>query len=145
MDAHHANRTLLHTSEISIRWGDMDAMGHVNNTVYFRYMEQARVEWFEGLGYRVNPEQEVPLIINASCTFLVPLTYPGKVEVRMYAGHAGRSSLPTYYEVRRLDDERLCADGAAKIVWANPQTGKSMPLPEFLRALVTGLQVAKRC
>ena len=33
-----------------IRWGDMDAFGHVNNTVYFRYMEQVRISWFEQLG-----------------------------------------------------------------------------------------------
>ena len=33
-----------------IRWGDMDAFGHVNNTVYFRYMEQVRISWFEQIG-----------------------------------------------------------------------------------------------
>jgi acyl-CoA thioester hydrolase len=111
----------------------MDAMGHVNNTVYFRYMEQARVEWLEGLGHAVDPAQEAPVIINASCTFLVPLEYPGEVEVRMYCGHPGRSSFPTYYEMSRTDRDELCAEGAAKIVWMNPGTGRSTPLPEALR------------
>jgi acyl-CoA thioester hydrolase len=40
-------KKLVHVTHIPIRWGDMDAYGHVNNTVYFRYMEQARVEWLE--------------------------------------------------------------------------------------------------
>ena len=39
------SRNLVHTSLQSIRWGDMDAFGHVNNTIYFRYLEQARIEW----------------------------------------------------------------------------------------------------
>ena len=45
-------RKLVQTCLIPIRWGDMDAYGHVNNTVYFRYMEQARVEYLEQLGFR---------------------------------------------------------------------------------------------
>ena len=45
------NKRLLHTVTTPIRWGDMDAMGHVNNTVYFRYMEQARIEWLESFGF----------------------------------------------------------------------------------------------
>lgn len=45
----------VHTTLIPIRWGDMDAYGHVNNTVYFRYMEQARVEWIEAMRIPVRP------------------------------------------------------------------------------------------
>jgi acyl-CoA thioester hydrolase len=134
MDTH---RKLLYSTRIAIRWGDMDAYRHVNNTVYFRYMEQARVEWLEGIGYACNTDQEAPVIIDAHCTFRIPLTYPGTVEVKLFAGHAGRSSVPTYYELRLEGDDRLCAEGAAKVVWMNPQTGKSVPLPEALRKLVS--------
>jgi len=42
-------RKLVHVESIPVRWGDMDAMGHVNNTVYFRFMEQTRISWFERL------------------------------------------------------------------------------------------------
>ena len=42
-------RKLIHITKMPIRWGDMDAYGHVNNTIYFRYMEQARVEWIEDM------------------------------------------------------------------------------------------------
>jgi hypothetical protein len=47
-----SQRKLVQTCLIPIRWGDMDAYGHVNNTIYFRYMEQARVEFLERLGFR---------------------------------------------------------------------------------------------
>jgi acyl-CoA thioester hydrolase len=129
-------RKLIFTTTLPIRWGDMDAMGHVNNTVYFRYMEQARIEWFERLGYNTGQNaKEGPVIVNASCTFLVPLVYPGNVEVRMFIGHPGRSSLPTHYELRLQGEEKLYATGDAKMVWINPASGRSIPLPDNMRAL----------
>ena len=132
-------RTLLQVSRMPIRWGDMDAYGHVNNTIYFRYAEQNRVEWFEaqGLGCGVRHD-EAPVIVNASCTFLIPMTYPGTVEVRMYGSHLGRSSFMTTFEMRVDGDERLFAEGSSKVVWTSTATGKSAPLPEHLRRLVAG-------
>jgi len=44
------SRLFAHRFTLAVRWGDMDAMGHVNNTVYFRYMEQTRIEWLETFG-----------------------------------------------------------------------------------------------
>lgn len=129
---HH--RKLVFRNQMAIRWGDQDAMGHVNNTVYFRYMEQARIEWLESFGFDTAATQtEGPVIVNASCTFLVPMTYPGVVDCRMFCGAPGRSSVPTYYELRVLGEDRLYAEGAAKLVWINPTTGKSIPLPDPLR------------
>lgn len=129
--------TLVHTTIQSIRWGDMDAMNHVNNTIYFRYMEQARIEWLEAIGYATGQKhEESPVIVNASCTFLIPLTYPGDVEVRMFAGAPGRSSLPTHYELRLLGDERLHAEGDAKMVWISTLDGRSVALPEKMRNFV---------
>ncbi|MDP2194899.1 MAG: acyl-CoA thioesterase, partial [Rhodocyclaceae bacterium] len=64
----------VHTLRIPVRWGDMDALGHVNNTVYFRYTEQARIDWLESLGFAVMVDvEEGPVIINASCTFFKPI------------------------------------------------------------------------
>jgi acyl-CoA thioester hydrolase len=127
-------RKLVHTTTIPIRWGDMDAYGHVNNTIYFRYMEQARVEWLEEQQLVVRPGGDGPVIINAACTFLIPMTYPGTVEVRTYIGTIGRSSVQTHVEMRIVGDERVFAEGAAKVVWMDTRTGKSVPLPDSLRA-----------
>lgn len=130
------NRKLLLTTRIPVRWGDMDFYGHVNNTVYFRYFEQARVEWIEQMDFRVDPGQgEGPVVINASCTFLIPVNYPATVIVKVFAGEPGRSSVMTWYELYVEGDERLFAEGVAKVVWMNMGTGKSVPLPDRLRAL----------
>ena len=125
---------LVHVTHLPVRWGDMDALGHVNNTVYFRYAEQVRVDWLVSLDYALNvAANEGVVIINASCTFFKPITFPATVEVRLLIGKPGRSSLPTFYEMRCLGDETLYAEGASKLVWWNPHTGKSMPLPDFIR------------
>jgi acyl-CoA thioester hydrolase len=129
-------RKLIHVTTIPIRWGDMDAYGHVNNTVYFRFMEQGRVEWIESMRVPVRIGGDGPVIINASCTFLIPMSYPGTVEARTYASHPGRSSFLTHVEMRMVGDERIYAEGAAKVVWMNTQTGKSVPLPDHVRAVI---------
>ena len=78
---------------IPIRWGDMDAMGHLNNTSYFRFMETARIDWFTQLGCSPLPTGEGPVIINAFCNFYKQLEYPGEVLLKMYTGDAGAAVL----------------------------------------------------
>ena len=123
--------------EIKVAWGEMDAYGHVNNTVYFRYMEQARISWFDALGLLRLATAEGPSIINASCTFLKQLVYPGDVEIRTYVGQPGRSSFETWVEMRpSYDPDAIYAEGSAKVVWVDYAKGKSAPLPEKLRSVV---------
>lgn len=127
--------TLLHTCDVPVRWGDQDALGHVNNTVFFRFMEQARVEWLDAQGFACDPaEPQAPVIVQASCTFLLPINYPATVRVKLFAGEPGRSSIQTRYELTDVADGRLYATGDAKGVWISLKTGKSVPLPESLLA-----------
>lgn len=114
----------------------MDNLGHVNNTVYFRYMEQARIEWlFAFFADRGGAwAGEGPVIINASCTFLLPLVYPGEVEVRMFLGGPGRSSVDSDYEIW-MNDLKY-AEGSSKMVWIDMKTMKSVPLPDSLKAML---------
>ena len=112
----------------------MDALGHVNNTIYFRYMEQTRLEWLyalarEGVGFLSGAG---PVIVNASCTFMVPIVYPGDVEVRMYLAEPGRSSIGSHYELDCAG--KRMAEGDAKIVWIDLASGRSVPLPDHVRA-----------
>jgi acyl-CoA thioester hydrolase len=125
-------KKLVHVERIPIRWGDMDAMGHVNNTVYFRYMEQARIGWFDAL----VPEEEAwkstgIVIANASCNFKKPMTYPGTVEIRLFVGDLGGSSVPTYYDM--VVDEIVYADGAATVVFIDMAKQKATRIPEDIR------------
>lgn len=130
-------KKLVHTTRMSIRWGDMDAMGHVNNTVYFRYIEQARIDWLDRIDSSPAPTDDGPVIINAHCTFLKQLKYPGEIEVMTYVGPAGRSSFQTMHEIRRVDmPDVLCAEAGAKIVWVHFPSEKSIPLPDKIRHIL---------
>ncbi|MEI6723839.1 MAG: thioesterase family protein [Betaproteobacteria bacterium] len=126
---------LVHTEMMPIRWGDMDAMMHVNNTVYFRYMEQARISWMDTWASSGGADaEEGPVVATASCQFRRPLKYPGSIEIRLFAGRIGRSSLPTYYEIRRTDDpDTVYATGDALFVWISNVTGKPVSFPDELR------------
>ncbi|WP_207005299.1 acyl-CoA thioesterase [Trinickia mobilis] len=128
-----------------IRWGDMDAFGHVNNTVYFRYMEQVRISWFEHLGIIGNHEEgQGPVIVNASMEFLKQLHYPGDVIGRMTIGKPGRSSFDTGFELMRADDpEQLYARGNARCVWIDYAAGKSVPIPDLLRDTIENAVLIK--
>lgn len=133
-------RKLVHVMRMPIRWGDMDAMGHVNNTVYFRYIESARIAWLEEAKAMPDPAGEGPVIVNASCSFLKQLKYPGEIEVSTFVGPPGRSSFEVTHEIRLVDGDgaagALHAEGGAKIVWVNMAAEKSVPLPEAIRALL---------
>lgn len=131
-------RKLVHSIELDVRWGDMDALGHVNNTVYFRYFEQARIGWLETMGHAIEEGDTGPVAINARCTFLRPIYYPDRLDVRIYVGPPGRSSFETYYEIRRAGTQApLYAEGATKLVWTHYADGRSIPLPEDMRQLLT--------
>ena len=122
---------------IPIRWGDMDAMGHVNNTIYFRYMEIVRIEWLHQVGGKPDPSGDGPVIVNAFCNFIRQLEYPGDVLAKHYVAHPGRSSFDTFITLERTDAPGVIyASGGAKTVWINFPQQKSVALPESVRRLI---------
>ena len=129
-----AHKTLVFEQKIALRWGDMDALGHVNNTLYFRYFEMIRVDWLQSIGLAPNPQGQGPVIVNTFCNFYRPLSYPGELLARQYVSDVGRSSFDTWITLARLDDpESLAAAGGATVVWFDAQAGASCPLPQRLR------------
>ncbi len=129
-------KKLVYTQRMPIRWGDMDAMGHVNNTLYFRYLETTRIDWFQSIGCSVNPAGEGPLIVNAFCNFYKQLEYPGDIIVRMYASDPGRSSFESWVTIERADDPgTIYAAGGATTVWVDFPKQKSAPMPGWFREL----------
>ena len=77
-------KKLVFEMRFPVRWGDMDAMGHVNNTVYFRYLETARIEWMVSVGCNPDPRGQGPVIVNAFCNFYKQLEYPADVLLKLY-------------------------------------------------------------
>lgn len=126
-------RKLVHQMIMPIRWGDMDAYGHVNNTVYFRYMEQARCEWITSLGYAVAPSRESMLMINGFCNFYQQLAFPGDLILKTSIGAVGRTSLDLYTSMALTTAPEVeVAIGGATMVWVDLTTNKSAPWPEHV-------------
>jgi acyl-CoA thioester hydrolase len=131
------HKKLSHEMTIPIRWGDMDAMGHVNNTTYFRYMEIVRLEWLFKIGAAPNPDGTGPVIVNAFCNFIRQLEFPGDIQARHFVTNPGRSSFDTYITLERIDQPGfIYAEGGAKTVWTDFKAQKSTPLPDWVRKLV---------
>lgn len=129
---------------IPIRWGDMDALGHVNNTVYFRYTESIRIDWLQRIGGAPAAQGEGPVVVNAFCNFYRQLVYPGDVRVVMYVSDPGRTTFETWYTMAPADEQDgvVYAEGGATTIWVDREQQKAIPLPDWLRAIVSDTTTA---
>jgi acyl-CoA thioester hydrolase len=131
-------KKLVYEMTIPIRWGDMDAMGHVNNASYFRFLETARIDWFHSLGTVPKPEGQGMVIVNAFCNFYRQLEYPGDVLLNMYVSDPGRTTFESWATMARTDaPDVICAAGGATTIWVDVVKQKALPLPDWLRAIVS--------
>jgi acyl-CoA thioester hydrolase len=132
------NKKLVYECTIPMRWGDMDAMGHVNNTLYFRYLEIARVDWLHQYDAAPGPEGEGPVIVNAFCNFYKQLEYPGDVLVKMYTSDPGRTTFETWATMELAAKPGVIyAAGGATTIWVDFPKQKAVDLPAWLREVVT--------
>jgi acyl-CoA thioester hydrolase len=124
--------------EVPLRWGDMDAMAHLNNVMYFRLMEEARIRWFAHFGFPTLPVGEAPILAHAACDFVRAMTYPGTAIVRQIVTRVGRSSVEMSISIEKQGEPGVTyATGRTVIVWYDYATGKSAPWPEAVRAAIT--------
>jgi len=125
-----SSKPLKSETRLSVRWGDMDALGHVNNAVYFTYIEQARADWLSKCGHLTHGTEGF-VLINTQCTFLKPVVYPANVIVLTYLKDVGNSSLTLEHKLTTEEDsENDYAIAEAKMVWIDFKVGKSKPLPK---------------
>jgi acyl-CoA thioester hydrolase len=131
-------KRLVHQMLIPIRWGDMDAMSHVNNTIYFRYLETCRIDWLHSIGCAPDPRGEGPVIANAFCNFYQQLEYPGEVLVKMYVSDPGRTTFETWGTMELNSQPGVIhAAGGATTIWVDFPSKKAKPLPDWMRQLVS--------
>ena len=120
--------------EIPVAWGDMDAFAHVNNTVYLRWFESARIAWFERVGISGGGASGVgPILASTHCRFARPLAYPDVIVAEATTTRIGRSSFDMAYRVVRRDTGEVAAEGGAVVVMLDYATGKAQPIDEALR------------
>ena len=123
---------VMHEVDMAVRWGDMDAYNHVNNTVYFRYMEQCRLEWFAKLGFKTADEDIVPILVEAHCRFIRAVTHPSTVRVTIRVTDVGPKIVETTHDIFVGDE--LYATGICKLLWMSRSANKGVALPAAVRA-----------
>jgi acyl-CoA thioester hydrolase len=132
------------TVEIPVAWGDMDAFRHVNNTVYFRYFETARIALFEEAGFAPSEESGGvgPILAATECRFRIPLTYPDTVTAAAWVGDIGEDRFIMKYAVFSHSHEALAAEGAGTIVSFDYGRGAKARLPARVVGYLGRLQVS---
>lgn len=126
------DKKIIHQKTFNIAWGDMDALGHVNNARYFEYFQEARIEWLRDLNI-VMTNKIGPVVINVACTFFKPVVYPATVTLKSSIHSIGNSSMVMNHDL--YQGETLMAHGECKIVWVDYTLNKSVPLPDIMRTL----------
>ena len=123
---------VMHEVDMAVRWGDMDAYNHVNNTVYFRYMEQCRLEWFAKLGFKTVDEDIVPILVEANCRFIRAVTHPSTLRVTIRVTDIGPKIVETTHDI--FVGDVLYATGICKLLWMSRSANKGVALPDAVRA-----------
>ena len=121
--------------EIPVRWGDMDARGHVNNTVYFRYFESSRIALFHKLKVYEEMEEigDAPILVYTHCNFKAPVTYPDTIFVGVRIVSIEESKVKMTHSIVSKNLNRKVADGEALVVWYNYREQKKGKISEILK------------
>ena len=128
--------------EFPVAWGEMDAMGHVNNIVYFRYFESARIAYFEKMdliGYMTKTGIG-PILATTSCKFKIPLSYPDKVLIGAKVVNIEEDRFVMNYLVVSHKHQKVAAEGDGVIVTFNYKEGKKVTVPEVVRQSIIDIE-----
>ena len=124
---------------VKIRFRDLDAFGHVNNAVYFTYMEMARVEYFTQIGLLKSAEFPSPFFIvaEATCQYKAPIDMGTPLAVQVRVSRLGNSSFDIEYRFVDEINGAVLAAGRTVQVTFDYTAGRSVPLPDEWRAAMT--------
>jgi acyl-CoA thioester hydrolase len=125
-----------------VTWGDMDAHGHVNNVVYFRYMENARVEFYRRIGkYEFEGRTGITLVVKSTgCRYIESLSCPDRISIGARVTDVNDEQILMQYIIVNTGTNRVAALGEATIVALQTRDNTKVPFPEELKARIMDLQ-----
>jgi acyl-CoA thioester hydrolase len=132
--------------EIPVAWGEMDSLRHVNNIVYFRYFESARMAYFQQLDIwnYMNETGIGPILASTACKFKIPLTYPDVVSVGTKVSEIAADRFNMKYVVFSHNHAKLAAEGEGLIVSYDYRALKKAPLPDEIKERIKILENSAR-
>lgn len=119
---------------LHIRWRDLDAFNHVNNSSYLTFLEEARLQWLRTVPGQWFTEHAMPVMAAVELHYRKPITWPAEVDVLLSCQRLGNTSITIGNRiVDRNDANCAYADGNIVMVWVDPPSGAAVPLPEAIR------------
>ncbi len=119
----------------TVAWGDMDAVGHVNNVMYYRYIESARVDYLTRIGASISA-----VIASSSCRYLRPVFFPDVLEIGVQVVEVRNSGFRMNYVLYSTEQKQIVATGDAISVMVDPKTLGKVALSAELREQIYALE-----
>lgn len=127
----------LFTATIEVRWRDLDAFNHVNNSNFLTFLEEARLQWLRGVPGPWFDAHAMPVLAAVQINYRRPVEWPARLHIHLACERLGSSSITLGHRIVDADDDaRLYADGNVVMVWMDPASGKPVPLPPSIRTAV---------
>jgi acyl-CoA thioester hydrolase len=133
------------TVELPVQWGDMDSFAHVNNVVYLRWFESARIAYFERAGIleRMATERVGPILARQTIDYRLPLQYPDTLRVATTVIKLGKTSFTMGLRMRsRAQGRAIAAEGESVVVMMDYRAGRKVQLWEELRRRIEELEAS---
>jgi acyl-CoA thioester hydrolase len=119
---------------IPVRWRDLDAYNHVNNSTFLTYIEEARIAWFGTLGEAWRTPQAEPLVAAIQVNFKAPIIHPESLRVILRVAKIGNASLTIDHQIcSQNSEQKIYSDGHTVLVWVDPSVGRPTSLPMAVR------------
>ena len=119
---------------LSVRWRDLDAFNHVNNSKFLSYLEEARLRWMLSVPGQGLEDHVAPVVAAANLNYRRPIEWPSEIAIELYVERLGNTSVSIGHRI--VDADRadvLYCDGSVVLVWIDRGTGKAAPLPPAVR------------
>jgi acyl-CoA thioester hydrolase len=125
-----------------LEWGDMDALNHINNVVYFRYFENVRMKYFARIGMmeEIKKTKAGPILGATECKFLLPLTYPDTITLGASVSQIREKRLTMKYAIYSQKLKKIAAEGSAEVVFVDLSSGRSTVISDAILAAIRNIQ-----
>lgn len=121
-------------TRIPVRWRDLDAYNHVNNSTYLTYLEEARLDWLKQVPGEWYSDSCAPVLAASTLNYRAPINWPAEIVVELHVERLGNSSLTIGHRIVDAEQgDTLYCDGNVVLVWMNPQTGQPVAVPDAIR------------
>lgn len=126
---------LLMSLTMPVRWRDLDAFNHVNNSTFLTYTEELRLRWMSTIEGAMGTTTTMPVMAACQFNYRRQLGWPGTVLAQLYCERIGTMSVTVAHRVVDATDQNMVyCDGTTVMVWVDIASGKPVPLPTEIRA-----------